>query len=170
MTWFPVVRRLARAGGATDRCGSLIRGGGLSRPGGTTLQTKVGSSTRLVAYSAPLWRRLSPARVESILLVTGSNRTEVALPENPANITDISVTRTHSGACTASHDRAGLKDVRPDAFRAHRGPVNHSIASLTRAPREDTSGPMAQKTVILGSRFRLGGAATVSAPPAPTGR
>ena len=38
-----------RAGGATDRFGSLIRGGGLSRPGGTTLQTKVGSSSRLVA-------------------------------------------------------------------------------------------------------------------------
>ena len=38
-----------RAGGATDRFGGLIRGGGLSRPGGTTLQTKVGSSSRLVA-------------------------------------------------------------------------------------------------------------------------
>jgi hypothetical protein len=25
--------------------------------------------------------------------------------------------------CTAAHDRAGLKDVRPDAFRAHGGPV-----------------------------------------------
>ena len=50
--------------------------------------------------------------------------------------------------CTAAHDRAGLKDVRPDAFRTHGGPVNHSIVGLTRALRDETSEPMAQKTVI----------------------
>jgi hypothetical protein len=52
------------------------------------------------------------------------DRTEVLLPENPANIPSISVSEGHIAVpCTAAHDRAGLKDVRPDAFRAHGGPV-----------------------------------------------
>jgi hypothetical protein len=134
------VSAAGRAGAALSKkktaSRGLSRGGGLSRPDGTTLQMMVGSSSRCchvvcppVADALTGESRLDPSR--------NQDRREAVPPDNPANIPSLSVFRRTQSGARAPQRMIG--PVRKMSGPTRSGPVA-SWSSLDRRPRVTATG------------------------------